>query len=172
MALNGVGTVQVLVEDMGVQRMLARMAVTLSPPSLVGFLEGTVDPYIHARARSRFKGEGDDVSGKWMELSQVSQDIRASQNIGAAHPINVRTGQLEDYITGTPGGAVPDGFGAVLTSPGTPPSGEPLLTKVQTAQAGKSYPKTVARPVMGVNQTDLATVLTELGKFISIGVAI
>lgn len=162
-------TIQIVGTDRGVQAMMTRMEIALSPIRVAGFLQATVDPYIRTRAKNRFSSEGDDVSGKWFPLQEVTQRIRGDQGFGATGPINHRTGELEDYITGTPGGAVPNALGATLTSPGTPASGT-LLTKVQTAQAGKAYPATVARPVMGVNEADMAAVVTDLAKYIVTGV--
>lgn len=156
--------------DHGVQAMMLRMEAALSPVSVGGFLEATVDPYIQGRAKARFASEGDDVSGKWLPLQEVTQKIRADSGFGAAHPINVRTGELEQYITGTPGGVVPNAAGATLTSPGSAPTGE-LLKKVQTAQAGQNSPNTAPRPVMGVNATDLSVILADLSKFIVTRVA-
>ena len=162
---------QIIPVDQGVQAMLIKMQVALSPVSIGGFLQTTVDPYIRGRAKSRFTSEGDDAVGKWAPLSPVTQDIRSKAGYGATGPINIRTGQLAEYITGTPGGVLPNTQGATLTSPGTPPSGV-LLKKVQTAQHGKKSPQTVPRPVMGLGETDLIAVLTELSQFIVSRVAL
>lgn len=156
--------------DHGVQAMMLRMETALSPVIIGGFLQSTVDPYIRGRAKSRFANEGDDVSGKWLPLKEVTQKIRADSGYGAAGPINIRTGELEQYITGTPGGVMPNVSGATLTSPGSPPSGE-LLKKVQTAQVGQKNPNTAPRPVMGVNAADLSVILIDLSKFIVTRVA-
>ena len=156
--------VQIIGDDRGVARTLRRLDTALNPIAMASFLGVTVDPYIRRRAEQRFQAEGDDVTGPWLPLAQETIEIRENQGFGAG-PINSRTGELEEYITGTPGGVMPTTYSAVLTSPGTPASGH-LLSKVQTAQKGKKYPSTMPRPVMGVNEQDLAWVMTALTGFI------
>lgn len=147
--------------DRGVQAMLTRMDTLLSPPAIAGFLGAKVDPYLRGRARSRFRAEGDDVTGAWVPLASATREIRAQMGYGAEHPINRRTGQLEEYIAGSPNQINIHALGATLTLPGQPPVGE-IKSKVETAQKGKSYPRTPARPVLGMNEKDLAYVLTAL----------
>jgi len=151
--------VQIIGDTAGVQAMLTHMEQKLSPVNVSAFLMTRVDPFVRARATDRFRGEGDDVVGAWAPLRPATEVIRANQGFGAAHPINRRTGELEDYISNTPGSVTAHPFGATLTAPGTPASGE-LLDKVRTAQAGVANPPTVPRPVMGLNERDLAAVLT------------
>ena len=159
--------VLIIGDDVAVSAMLTRMDTALNPIAIGEFLGITVDPYIRKRAKSRFASEGDDVTGAWAPLADTTQDFRKNQGFGPDHPINIRTGELENYITGTPGGVVANASGALLTSPGNPPSVEMgLETKVKTAQGGKTYPSTPARPVMGVNEQDLSTVLTALTEFV------
>lgn len=165
---NALATIQIIGENTAVQALMTRMEVSLSPMGLSGFLMGGVDPWIRGRAKARFANEGDDVSGRWAPLLETTENIRADEGFGAANPINVRTGELEEYITGTPGGVGLHAMGATLTSPGTPASGN-LAKKVQTAQVGKQWPPTVRRPVMGVNEADLAVILGELSRFIVTG---
>lgn len=162
--------VEVLMEgdDKQVMRMLERLNTTLQPASIGSWLGMKVDPWIRQRARERFQKEGDDVSGPWAPLKASTQRMRVQQGYGPSHPINRRTGELENYITGGPNRISISTIGATLTTPGRPPSGE-LKTKVETAQHGKVMPSTVARPVMGVNEKDLLAVLTELSLFISVG---
>lgn len=158
-----VGQVGILVygNATGVQAMLAHLQNKLSPPNLGAFLLGQVDPYLRARADARFQSEGDDVTGKWAPLEQATEMIRASQGFPAAHPINERTGELRDYLANAPSAVSMNVIGTTLTYPGAAPSGE-LADKMATAQAGRSYPETVARPVLGMNHNDLTAVLTML----------
>lgn len=152
-----------------VEAMLDRIELTTSPIGLANFLHNRVDPYMRERLEARFRLEGDDVTGPWEPLKQATQDIRSSLGYGAAHPINVRTGELEAYITGSPSGVVYDGIGAVMTMPGSVPQDPELRTKVRTAQRGKVDPRTPARPVMGMNEQDLAVVMTDLALYITYG---
>jgi hypothetical protein len=164
-----VGTVEIKIwgDDRGVQAMLHRLDTALNPVAVLGFLQGEVGPYLAQRAASRFAGEGDDVVGRWKPLSDATQEWRrkgreqGQWEVGDAHPINVRTHELEDYITGGAGEAYPLGSGAALAFPSrNPPKSRGLQEKMKTAQVGRK--RTPARPVIGLNEQDLLFVLTGL----------
>lgn len=157
--------IQIIGDDRGVAAMLLRMNTAINPISIAEFLGVVADPYIRGRAEDRFLEEGDDVTGQWAPLEDSTVEMREHQGFGGTGPINMRTGELEEYITGTPGDVMPGGVGVTLTSPGRPPSGH-LLTKVKTAQSGKGHPRTPPRPVIGMNESDTAFVLTALSGFI------
>lgn len=120
---------------------------------------------------ARFDQEGDDVSGPWMELAPSTQDIRArgEWGVGPGSPINRRTGDLERYITESTAAVAPVAQAVTMVYPGKPAAG-PLAIKVQTAQSGKPKPKTVPRPVLGVNEKDLLFVMTALSLYVEDGV--
>ena len=147
----------------GVQAMLAHLQNKLSPPNLGAFLLGQVDPYLRNRVADRFAAEGDDVSGKWLPLQPATETIRASQGYSPAHPINRRTDEMRDHLLYSASGVSMGVAGTTLTYPGNAPSGE-LEDKMTTAQVGRSYPDTPARPVLGMNQNDLAAILTLLAN--------
>lgn len=149
----------VIGDTAGVQAMLLHLESKLSPPNIGAFLLTKVDPFLRVRAGQRFQDEGDDVVGQWAPLKPATEGIRAAQGYGAAHPINRRTSELEDYIVKSGGGVTVHPAGANLTFPGQPASGE-LAEKVRTAQMGRTNPNTVPRPVLGLNERDLAAVLT------------
>lgn len=151
-------SISIVGDSTGVQAMLMHLQSKLSPPSLGAFLLTQVDPYLRTRAEQRFQSEGDDVSGSWLPLRPATQLIRQMQGYGPDSPINRRTGELEDYILNTPSAVAVHAMGSTLTYPGNAPSGE-LADKMTTAQAGRNFPSTVARPVLGVNGNDLAAVL-------------
>lgn len=157
--------IRIVGDAQGVERMLRHLEEKLSPAHMGGFLNDKVDEYLRVRARNRFKSEGDDVVGKWAPLAQATQDIRASQGFGPSHPINHRTGQLENYITEGPNKLTVDPAGAILTFPGGNPSGI-MGEKISVAQSGnggnKSSRPIPARPVLGVNEQDILTFLTML----------
>lgn len=153
--------VSIVGDEAGVQAMLLHLETKLSPPSLGVFLAAKVDPFLRVRSGQRFAGEGDDVVGQWLPLTAATQGIRQQMGYGAAHPINRRTGQLEDYIRNAPSNLTVHPAGANLTYPGTPATGD-TLDKLQTAQQGSPFPATPPRPVLGVNERDLAAVLTML----------
>ena len=149
----------------GVDRMLDHIEAATSPVGLELFMQTTVEPWLRERAQQRFSNEGDDVVGKWEPLQPSTEMIRSQSGYGGDHPINVRTGDLEDYITQSPALIKTLPSGSALTYPGNKAGGE-LLAKVETAQGGKKYPFTVPRPVLGMNENDLLFVLTGLATHI------
>lgn len=145
--------------------MLNHLDSAMSPVGLAAFLHGSVEPYIRERAQNRFASEGDDVSGKWAPLQQTTIEFRESGGFGP-RPINRRTGELEAYITQSDAGIASAPGLSVLTYPKDPPKTPALQQKVQTAQAGRSVPSTVPRPVLGLNERDLGAVMVQLAFFI------
>jgi hypothetical protein len=153
---------EIVGNDRGVQAMLNTIDSALSPVGLAAFLYGQVGVWVKQRAADRFAQEGDDVTGKWAPLQQTTQDIRESYGYGGDHPINKRTGELEEYITQgqvwvTTGAGV-----GMLQYPKGVPSTKQLRAKLSTAQQGRTSPQTVARPVLGLNEQDLSVILTML----------
>lgn len=146
----------------GVQAMLNSIDSALSPAGLASFLGIAVGPWVKERAADRFANEGDDVTGKWAPLKETTIEWRERYGFEGAHPINKRTGELEEYITQGQVGVTAGPGVAVLTYPKNPPTGKALRQKMETAQRGRTRPATVARPVLGLNERDLAQVLTML----------
>lgn len=138
----------------------------LSPIGMSGFLQGQVGPYLQMRAKARFGNEGDSASGAWAPLKLATTLIRESEGFPGSHPINIRTGELEAYITAGPGVAWPTGLGATLQYPSQLPKDEETLTKLETAQAGRSNPRTVARPVLAVDMTDMLHVTSQIAFYV------
>ena len=154
---------QVVVHDKEVRTMLTRLDIAISPVGLATFLGVVVDPYLKGRAGQRFLQEGDDVTGSWAPLKPATQTIRSEMGFGAAHPINVRTGELERYIVEGDNRITAHAAGATLTMPGHDAAGE-LFDKVSRAQGGDS--RTVPRPVLGMNERDLLAVLMFLSQHV------
>jgi hypothetical protein len=169
-APRGTGFITIFGDAAGVEYLLNKVSVSLSPIGMAAFMGGSVDAYLHNRARDRFQNEGDDAVGKWLPLAAATQEIRASQGYGPDHPINVRTHELENYIVGSPSEITVTPVGATLTLPGKEPAGR-LQKKVRTAQAGTDIPLTPPRPVLGMNETDLIFVMDALSAHIALGVA-
>lgn len=142
------------VDDADVAEGLTKLVLLLSPQGAAAFLGVQVGPYLSKRAGERFAGEGDDVVGQWAPLKESTVGIRESQNFPGEHPINRRTGELENWVVDGGWNAYPTALGGSLQYPKNKPGGE-LKTKVQTAQKGKEFPRTVPRPVLGVNETDM-----------------
>lgn len=148
--------------EQGVQRMLDVIDSALSPFGLAAFLHGDVGPYVKQRAKERFDSEGDDVTGKWAPLKETTVTIREGYGFGGEHPINRRTDELRDYITGGSLDVTASPGVGSLRYPGQAPKSPGLREKMKTSQKGRSNPKTVARPVLGLNESDLSVVLTML----------
>lgn len=171
MASNPTGFLdfEIVGNERGVQNMLEQLDSALSPVGLAAFLHGSVEPWIQQRAANRFANEGDDVSGKWAPLAEATIEIREHAGFGGSHPINKRTGELEEYITQGSFDIQALPTMATLKYPKDPPKSGHLREKVKTAQKGKASPSTVARPVLGMNERDLTHVLTTLAFFIQRG---
>lgn len=163
------GSVRLIVDvdKDNVEEMLNRVSNALSTVGMYAFLYGAVGPWLRERAEDRFQAEGDDVSGKWLPLEAYTQRVRSAAGYGAQHPINRRTGELESYITDGGWDVISAGAFSQLTFPGNAPSVSEAV-KVSAAQIGVTYPSTPARPVLGVNEVDLAYVLAALATHVTV----
>lgn len=158
--------IQIVGDDTGVQAMLRKLDTAFDPIGLAIWMKASVDPYLRARALGRFRAEGDDASGKWEPLQASTASIRAESGFGPTHPINKRTGEMENFILNTRSSFFTTNMGVEMEFPGRQPQGE-LEDKIKTAQAGRDMPATTARPVLAINETDLAYVLTSLAFYIA-----
>jgi hypothetical protein len=151
------------VDDHQVTRALDNLATLLSPQGMEFFLGAKMGPYLRQRAKERFDTEGDDAVGMWAPLRPATVAIRAEGPwaISGEHPINRRTGELENWVVDGGWFAYPDSLGATMQYPKTTPGGE-LKKKVKTAQLGDKESNTVARPVLGVGEADMAFFMTAL----------
>ena len=144
------------VDDSDVDQAMDRLINLLSPAGASAFLAAEIGPYLSMRAKQRFGNEGDDAVGQWLPLAPATQAIREASNYPVAgdHPINRRSGELEDWVVQGGWNAYPTGLGASMQYPSRQPSGE-LRKKVETAQKGKPFPRTPPRPVLAVSETDM-----------------
>lgn len=152
----------------GVTPALAILDEKISPAGLEAFLMAQADPWIRMRAKERFDGEGDDATGKWAPLKSATINIRQGLGYGGAHPINVRTGTMEEFLTTHRSVVWEESDGATLQYPGTIPGGE-LGAKLKRAQQGDTRAK--ARPVIGMSPTDTAAIMTRLERYILEGMS-
>lgn len=166
MAASARGLLDIEVDDESVERMLENTANALDTVGMYAFLYGTVGPWLRRRAEDRFAAEGDDVTGHWKPLEAYTQRVRAASGYGAEHPINKRTGELESYITSGGWDVFATPVLSTLVFPGNAPTPR-QAEKVSTAQIGKNYPSTPARPVLGMNEVDLVFVMGALGVYIT-----
>lgn len=154
-------------DDGDVQVQLNHASNALTSPSLAEFLRTDAVEWLQGRAQRRFDSEGDDASGKWAALKWPTENFREAMGVDRQHPINKRTGSLEEFVTGSRGVVAPRGQGAALIWPG--PAGDPILEgKFATAQKGKRKPNTVARPVAAVSQIDVAGLESALSAWMGV----
>lgn len=153
----------------GILAMLNKIDSAFSPVGMARFMNTRVVPELRERARGRFAQEGDDASGKWAPLSPATVSIRQAGidsghfvGITASHPINVRTGDMEEYITQGSGDITHEGIGNIsLHYPSRSlPSKKSIADKVRRAQVGDT--RTAKRPVLAVSETDLSFVVSNL----------
>lgn len=131
------------------------MNTTIGGPALADFMALKVYPYLHDRAVDRFTLEGDDASGKWPALHEATQNFREYVGHDREHPINRRTGELEDYIRDVNPAIVISPDSVTMIYPGDLPNGGVLEKKYRRAQLGSNQkPYTAARPVIAMNQAD------------------
>jgi len=143
----------------GTPRAIRLLNLAVQPDHLAGWLSGTVVGILQARAHTRFDTEGDDaVGGPWEPLSPVTVKIRESIGFPGAHPINHRTGQLRNFVTGDQG-VLTSSAGSVLLSWPREPGGR-MLKKLTTAQSGND--RAPARPVLGVDFADAELIAQSL----------
>lgn len=156
-----------------VRNMLDHLDSCFSAQGMTEFFGTAVVPYLRMRAGERFAQEGDNASGKWAPLAPATIDYREAgiasgefRGISGAHPINRRSGSMEEYITQGVGEVITEGrSSSILYYPKrTVPARNTLSKKVRYAQTGQ--PNGKARPVLSVDATDLAAVTTKLAYFL------
>ncbi len=116
------------------------------------WLRRSMHGHLVQRLTTRFASEGDDASGKWLQLAEHTGVIRTREGFGAFHPINVRTGamrtllQTSSRITGTK-----------LEIPGVIGGGK-MIAKLATAQHGNAGARgrraAPPRPVLALSYED------------------
>lgn len=157
--------VQVEVDPFVTQRMLSYTMSAVSGPSLARFLEEDAHEYFREEIERRFASEGDRKSGAWAPLHDATVDIRRALGYPGSSPINRRTDELYDFVT-TSNDISAGSDWAQMDLPGTPPN-EVVRQKLETAQRGSDnnplgYGPTTTRPVLAVDQTDMAELLIAL----------
>ncbi len=132
--------------------------------NLTTFLRRYADPWFSGKAGAAFQDEKDPSGASWAPLKPYTVDLRESMGFPGEHPINHRTGQMERYIMS---GARTFMVGAQQATMRFPGKGSSLFNKkLKVAQQGAAYPRTVARPVIGMDERDLAIMLQSLSLWL------
>lgn len=154
------------VDTSDVEDMLFDVMAALGPAGLSSFMALRMTPWLQHRAEDRFVEEGDDASGRWGPLMASTIERRERAGYGGAHPINVRTGEMEAFITGAIGQAISTPEGVTLVYPSEEPDGK-LYDKVLYAQEGRGgNHQGTPRPVLAIGETDVLEMQTALMLFI------
>lgn len=143
------------------QAVLGGLALKLESTILGGAIAQFMTPVVQQSTEARFSSEGDQAVGKWEPLAKSTIDQRLEMGFGRG-PINVRTGEMKESVTDAAFfgiSRVSEGF-LQLRYPEVPPGGE-LLTKIETAQGGKTKDGRVTppRPILSFTQGDLEQLL-------------
>lgn len=166
--------VSITVDDAEVGMLLARLVYATTYMGFKDWLDNEAMDWLQQRGQDRFAAEGDDASGDWEPLKPATRKIRHDSGYPPSHPINVRSGDLRDFLLGDDGAITPLGAdGARLTWPGTAPSG---LTKekLRVAQRGDKFgnnnlfPQTFtpARPVLALSELDTEALLLSYAEWL------
>lgn len=158
--------VSTTVESTSLEAILTRLTTQTAPPAMRQYLEGRGYRWLQSRIMARFHTEGDDATGKWARLKLATMRIRANKGFPPAHPINVRTGAMQRFITSSKLVRT-NATGASLRIPARTPGGE-LGAKFRRAQVGDA--RTVRRPLIGLSLLDAEELTDDLERFIWTGI--
>lgn len=161
-------SVQFFVDTSTAQLLMASIALRMQPAAMAGFMQASVVPYIQQRTANRFASQGDDVSGRWHPLAVATQQIRQQAGYQPSHPINVRTGQMRAFLTGSHGQVVSAGGMTQLEYPNPGGAVGLLMRKVMVAQAGSAAPATPPRPVLGFSMNDTVAITAMVAGYLTI----
>lgn len=167
--MGGIVSLEYLVDSTSVDAFMLKLDSVTSSEQIGMWLDVTVETYLHDRAKARFGGQGDDVSGAWAQLSPYTIADRLAKGYGEG-PILHRTGALEQYVTTSPGEITASDVAVTLQTP-MPAEDATLAVKFAVHQKGSRRNKTPARPMIGINETDVETILTSLALHIQEGLA-
>lgn len=146
---------------------LERLSVKLSAPMMGVWLSTTVEPFLKARTRNRFAEESWD-NGEWKALAPATVEERTMLGFPPSHPIQRRTGELEDYFSENNGDYFISSVGVMLKYPGGQPEGEKLAYKIRQAQYGVARTGAPRRPVLNLSIIDYEYIMMGLFRYVII----
>ncbi len=162
MGAGGYVVIEVTIETQDLEGVLRRLEGVMSVQGQAEFLQGSALPHLQRRASDRFSNEGDDVTGAWAPLSPATLEWRTALGYDAFAQINLRSGDLQRWVTSGSGRFEREGGDVTLAYPGDQPSGT-LREAVEGAQRGqKGSPSQPPRPVLGLGTQDAEALLNQL----------
>lgn len=168
--------ISVTVEIYGhqVHQVLMRLQNALMPTGMMEFLRLHAYPHLQRRAADRFSSQGDDASGSWAPLAPATLEWRTALGYDPFGPINVRSGDLQDLVTGgTAPAFTTHGHGDItMNYLGNMPSGDLMQALEGAQQGGKGSPQQPARPVLAMNERDAEMILTRMVAWLSARVTV
>lgn len=142
---------------------------TVSPAGMMPWLNDQMVKQLQESMQNRFDSGGDDaVGGEWVPLSEATLQIKEDQ--GYPEDINIRTGEMLDFLTSDNGTVNSEGFDSVLEYPGNTASAD-VAKKIEVAMLGLDEPATPPRPVLGLGEADLQFAIMSLAAYINVTVA-
>lgn len=153
------------IDDAQVRRTTLALTRVVEAQSLEIFLTGRAEPYLKQRATARFRRQGDDRTGRWKPLAESTKRKREAEGFPASRPINIRTGELHDYITKGPSLHGAGAGQAYLVLPG--PGADEEQMKAVMAQRGSSDGRTPARPVLAISEVDTRQLTRRLNWWVN-----
>ena len=165
--------IEVEVNSFPVDRLVDAVNDAVSGPSLAVWLEGSAHDHFEHEIVNRFAYEGDRKSGPWEPLHDATIDIRHALGVPGPGPINIRDQGLFDFVTTSRDTHFGDTW-ATMDLPGNPPD-DTTRAKLTTAQRGSNnnplgYGPTNPRPVLAVDESDMASLLIRLETHIMLAV--
>lgn len=159
----------ITIDEKEAHQALDHLAKLLSSAELASVLRTEVSPFLRHRTDMNFANQGTRSGGGWKELRPATEAIRYLEGFNPVWPINVRTGEMKNFLSEDPGSVRLATTSATLDWPG-PASGD-IEDKLQTAQHGRADPHTVPRPVIDFNNADVESVLAIFGSWLELGMA-
>ena len=150
-------------DDAALQVSLNRAELAISGPSLSAFFKNGGVQILQERAQNRFASEGDEASGNWAQLKYITRIIRLYQGFPPEHPINRRTGALQNFVVTNRGEHAATDITAQMSWP-TGESGR-IAKKYRGAQKGEGTAP--PRPVAATSGTDLQLLLSGVAHWIA-----
>lgn len=124
------------------------------------WLGSDVNNFLQQRAKARFSSEGDDAAGRWTSLADTTVAIREALGYGGPSPINIRTGDLFQYVTGSAGQVTESSEGVALDFPNL--NNNTVQAQLSNAQSGNKRTGAPARPVIALGEQDLLGIMVSL----------